>query len=62
MCLEEMNREELDAEILRVRNALKKTRSDKLSRDYSKYLRKLLREARDYDRFKKGFSYGSTKN
>ena len=57
-----MNRTELDMEIKRVKIALKKTKSDKLSRDYSKYLVKLKREAMDYDMFMKGFAYGSTKN
>ena len=44
-----MNRQEIDLEILRVENALKKTKSEKLTRDYSKYLLRLKREARYYD-------------
>jgi len=48
-----MNRKELEMEIQRVKQALAKTKSDKLTRDYTKYLRKLICEARDYDRFHK---------
>ena len=49
-----MNRKELNDEILRVENALKKTKSGKLTNDYSKYLKRLKREARDYDMFMRG--------
>lgn len=59
-----MNRKELGVEIARVKNALAKTKSDKLTRDYSKYLKKLMREARDYDMFmtRGGAKYGTTEN
>lgn len=57
-----MNRMELDIEIARVKKALAKTHSKKLTNDYSKYLRKLEREARDYDAFIGGATYGTTKN
>lgn len=41
------------AEIRRIEAALDKTSSPYLKRDYGRYLAKLKRELRDYDRFKK---------
>ncbi len=40
-----MEKEKLLEEIERVRGALEKTRSEKLKRDYSKYLKRLRKEA-----------------
>lgn len=59
-----MNRMELGVEIARVKKALAKTTSKKLTRDYSKYLTRLEREARDYDMFMGigGAKYGTTTN
>lgn len=45
-----MNREELLNEIGRVEKALKKTASEKLKSDYGKYLKRLYRDLRYYDR------------
>lgn len=41
-----MERERLELEIERVETALEKTKSEKLKRDYGKYLNKLYREMR----------------
>ncbi len=41
---------ELVAEINRVQTALNTTTSDKLKRDYSKHLKRLKRDLRDFDR------------
>ena len=45
-----MNRDELLSEIQRVENALKKTASRKLRSDYGKYLKRLYKDLRYYDR------------
>ena len=45
-----MNRDEIIAEIRRVEDALKRTASWKLKRDYGKYLKRLYRDLRYYDR------------
>ena len=45
-----MNREDLKKEIIRVEEALRKTTSRHLRKDYSKYLRKLRKELNFYDR------------
>ena len=39
-----MNRNEIVAEIKRVKTALNNTKSDKLKRDYTKYLHKLQKQ------------------
>jgi hypothetical protein len=45
-----MNREELIDEIMRVEFALKDTKSRKLKHDYGKYLKRLYKDLRYYDR------------
>lgn len=45
-----MNRTDLAAEITRVEAALKKTTSHKLRSDYGKYLKRLYKDLRYYDR------------
>ena len=45
-----MNRDELLSEIQRVETALKKTASRKLRSDYGKYLKRLYKDLRYYDR------------
>lgn len=45
-----MNREDLLKEISRVEKALKETTSKKLKSDYGKYLKRLYRDLRYYDR------------
>jgi len=45
-----MNRTELLKEIDRVETALKKTASQKLKSDYGKYLKRLYKDLRYYDR------------
>lgn len=45
-----MNRDELLSEIQRVETALKKTTSRKLRSDYGKYLKRLYKDLRYYDR------------
>lgn len=45
-----MNRTDLAAEIARVETALKKTASRKLRSDYGKYLKRLYKDLRYYDR------------
>ena len=40
-------------EIARVQAAIDKTESEHLRRDYGKYLKRLHREQRDYNRFRK---------
>ena len=45
-----MTRNELVCEIGRVEAALEKTKSDKLRHDYGKYLKKLHRDLKYYDR------------
>ena len=45
-----MNRSELQAEINRVETALRKTTSRKLQSDYGKYLKRLYKDLRYYDR------------
>ena len=47
-----MNRDELLAEINRVKSALEKTVSKKLKHDYGKYLKKLQNELRYYDKMR----------
>ena len=51
-----MDRDELVKEIERVENALRKTSSYKLRHDYGKYLKRLYRELRYYDRQR--YNYG----
>ena len=46
-----MTREELVAEIERVKAALDKTTSRKLKRDYGKHLKRAQRELAYYDKF-----------
>ena len=45
-----MNKEELIKEIMRVKEALAKTNSPYLKRDYGKYLKRLYRDLKYYDR------------
>ena len=45
-----MSRAELLTEICRVEKALKETASKKLKSDYGKYLKRLYRDLRYYDR------------
>lgn len=45
-----MNRAEMMKEISRVEKALKETTSSKLKSDYGKYLKRLYRDLRYYDR------------
>ena len=45
-----MNRDELLSEISRVETALKKTASRKLRSDYGKYLKRLYRDLKYYDK------------
>lgn len=45
-----MNRDELLSEIQRVETALKKTASHKLRSDYGKYLKRLYRDLKYYDK------------
>lgn len=45
-----MNRTELVAEINRIETALLKTASHKLKSDYGKYLKRLYRDLRYYDK------------
>lgn len=40
-------------EMKRIEEALKKTKSEYLQKDYSKALRDMKRELRDYDKFRK---------
>lgn len=44
-----MNRDQLLTEINRVEQALRKTASKKLQRDYGKHLKRLYKELRYYD-------------
>lgn len=48
-----MNREETVAEIIRVQDALDKTTSPRLKRDYGKHLKKLYQNLRYYDKHHK---------
>lgn len=48
------NREQLVQEIERVKNALGKTKSVYLKREYTRHLRRMQKELRDYDRFRAG--------
>jgi hypothetical protein len=45
-----MNKEELIKEIMRVKEALAKTNSPYLKRDYGKYLKRLYRDLKYYDK------------
>lgn len=45
-------------EINRIKRALEKTTSEYLKRDYTKALRRLTMELREYDSFKKESAYG----
>ena len=45
-----MNRDELLSEIQRIEAALRKTTSRKLKSDYGKYLKRLYRDLKYYDR------------
>ena len=45
-----MSEEEINMEINRVKTALQKTESRKLEHDYGKYLKKLYRKLRYYNR------------
>ena len=45
------NREQLVQEIERVRNALDKTKSVYLKREYTRHLWRMQKELRDYDKF-----------
>lgn len=45
-----MNRDELIGEILRVENALKKATSYKLRHDYGKYLKRLHKDLKYYNK------------
>lgn len=47
-------REKFVSEINRMEEAINKSKSEKLKRDYSKALKKMKRELKDYDNFKKG--------
>lgn len=42
------------AEIVRMSNAVMKTKSPKLKNDYLKAIRRMERELAEYDRYKKG--------
>lgn len=46
-------REKFVDEMKRIEEALKKTKSKYLKKDYSKALRDMKRELRDYDKFRK---------
>lgn len=54
-----MNRGEIIKEIERVEAAIYKTQSYKLRNDYGKYLRRLKRELRNYDRLTNGARNGT---
>lgn len=45
-----MDRDELIEEIMRVEEALKKTKSPKLRHDYGKYLKRLHRDLKYYNK------------
>ena len=47
-------REKHVAEIERLKTAMEKTDSEYLKRDYGKALKRMQRELRDYDRYKRG--------
>ena len=51
--MSDSKREEFVAEMNRLRDALDRTRSPMLRRDYTKALRKMERDLADYDRFHK---------
>lgn len=51
-------RDSFVAEITRLQEALAKTKSPHLKRDYSKAVRRMKAELRDYDRFKGGVCDG----
>ena len=55
-----MNRSELQAEINRVETALRKTTSRKLQKDYGKYLKRLYKDLRYYDRSMRRWQTGRT--
>ena len=48
------SREQLVAEIERVRKALDKTKSPHLKQQYTRHLKRMQRELDDYDRFRAG--------
>ena len=47
-------REKHVAEMKRLKTAIEKTDSEYLKRDYGKALKRMQRELRDYDRYKRG--------
>lgn len=47
-----MNRDELVAEINRIKSALEKTVSKKLKHDYGRYLKRLQNQLKYYDQMK----------
>lgn len=55
-----MNRSELITEINRVETALQKTTSRKLKHDYGKYLKRLYKDLRYYDRHMKQWQMNRT--
>ena len=57
-----MNREEMAQEIERVKIALNKTKSWKLKRDYTKYLRRLCRETAFYDERMRAYRMNTVKS
>lgn len=48
------SREQLVAEIERVRKALDKTKSPHLKQQYTRHMKRMQRELDDYDRFRSG--------
>ena len=47
-------REKHVAEMKRLKTAIAKTKSEYLKRDYSKALKRMERELKEYDRYKRG--------
>ena len=48
-----MHRSEYEAEIARLEIAIAKTKSEKLRTDYRKAVRRMRKEMRDYDNFRR---------
>lgn len=48
------SREQLVAEIERVRKALDKTKSPRLKQQYTRHMKRMQKELDDYDRFRAG--------
>ena len=46
-------RDEHIAQILRMEDAIRRTNSEHLRRDYRKAVRRMMKELKDYDRFKR---------